>query len=97
MAPQESAAIEVAAKPVAVPRDIDLWPRMLRVPAVISIDVPVVALTVRELFRLEKGSVVASSHSSGANVPLFVGRQLIAWGEFQVVGEQLAVRVADLA
>ena len=68
-----------------------------RVPAVLTVEAAVVGLTVRELFRLEKGSIVATSQLTGANVPLRVGGRLLAWGEFQVAGERLALRIAELA
>lgn len=68
-----------------------------RVPAFLTVEVPVVGLTVRDLFRLEKGSIIATAQSTGANVPLRIGGRLLAWGEFQVAGERLALRVAELA
>jgi flagellar motor switch protein FliN len=87
-----------AAEPLAKSADnVDLLAGMLLVPTTLSVEVQVVNLNVRELFRLEKGSVVASVQTAGANVPLYVGKKLIAWGEFQVVGENLALRVAELA
>lgn len=69
----------------------------LHVPVQVQVDVPVVALTVGDLFRLDKGSILNTSQLTGANVPLRVGGRLLAWGEFQVVGDRLAVRVAELA
>lgn len=68
----------------------------LLVPATLSVEAAVVNLNVGEMFRLEKGSIVTSGQSAGANVPLYVGKKLIAWGEFQVVGESLALRIAEL-
>ena len=69
----------------------------LHVPVSLRVEVPVVALTVGDLFRLEKGSIVSTVQLTGANVPLRVRGRLLAWGEFQVIGEHLAVRVAELA
>jgi flagellar motor switch/type III secretory pathway protein FliN len=79
-----------------IPPSGDPFAQVMLVPATLTVEVPVVNLSVRELFRLEKGSVVASAQSAGANLPLFVSKKLIAWGEFQVVGENLALRVAEL-
>lgn len=62
-----------------------------------TVESPVIGLTVRELFRLEKGSIVTTSQSSETNVAVRAGGALIGWGEFQVVGEKLAVRLAELA
>ena len=70
---------------------------LLDIVAAICVEAPVEGLTVRHLFRLGKGSIVGTSQLSGGNVPLRVGGQLLAWGEFQVAGERLAVRVAELA
>jgi flagellar motor switch/type III secretory pathway protein FliN len=85
---------DLAATPVPV---LDVWTEMLSVFATVSVEVVIVGLTVRDLFRLEKGSVVASAQLSTANVPVVVGGKLVAYGDFQVVGENLALRVAELA
>jgi flagellar motor switch/type III secretory pathway protein FliN len=84
------------AAPPALPAVNDPFAAFLHIPAAITVEVPVVALTVRDLFRLEKGSIVATSQASGANVPVNVASTLIAWGEFQVFSEKLAVRLAEL-
>jgi flagellar motor switch/type III secretory pathway protein FliN len=73
------------------------WGELLLVATVVMVEVPVAKLTVRELFRLHAGSVVAASQLSGAHVPVVVGGKVFAWGEFQVVGEHLALRIAELA
>jgi flagellar motor switch/type III secretory pathway protein FliN len=70
---------------------------MLSVHATLSVEVSIVRLTVRELYCLEKGSLVGSSAASGENVPLLAGGKLIAWGEFQVIRDNLALRIAELA
>jgi flagellar motor switch/type III secretory pathway protein FliN len=80
----------------ALPPAHDPFAPFLHIHAPVTVEVPVVALTVRELFRLEKGSVVATSQSAGANVPVQIAGTLIAWGEFQVFSEKLAVRLAEL-
>lgn len=83
-------------EPPALPGAQDPFAAFLHVSAAVSIEVPVVTLTVRDLFRLEKGSVVVTSQPSGANVPVRVASSLVAWGEFQVFGDKLAVRLAEL-
>ena|ERR1700724_3407750 len=98
MAQSDSAAVlEASEKPPGPALLVDPWAGLLLVPTMVSAEVTVVALTVRELFRLEKGSIVSTAQVSGANIPLHVGGRLVAWGEFQVVGDLLAVRVAELA
>ena len=96
-APASAAAALAAPASAALAKPIDLWPQLLFVSTSLSVHVPLLNLTVRELFRLDKGSIVASSQPSGANVPLCVGARVIAWGEFQVFGDNLALRIAELA
>jgi flagellar motor switch/type III secretory pathway protein FliN len=101
MAPGEGArtaaetAPEAAAAAAAAPEDP--LARFSEVSVRISVEARIVGLTVRELFRLEKGSIVTTSSSANASLPLYVGKKMIAWCEFQVADEKLGVRVAELA
>jgi len=80
----------------ALPGADDPLTGFLHVSAPVTVEVPIVALTVRDLFRLEKGSIVTTSQSAGANIPVHIAKALVAWGEFQVFGDKLAVRLAEL-
>lgn len=80
----------------ALPAAADALATFLHIPAPITVESPIVSLTVRALFRLEKGSIVATSQPAGANIPVHVAATLIAWAEFQVFDEKLAVRLAEL-
>lgn len=101
MAPSTSTAVvepSVQAAPsVPAATASDPWAGFLHVSTIVAVDAAIVGLTVRELFRLERGSIVATAQPVESNVPLRAGGSLIGWGEFQVVGEKLAVRVAELA
>lgn len=91
-------AVAAPAPALAPPAKLlDAWSQLLLVPTAVSVHVPVVQLTVRALFRLDKGSIVVTSQASGANAPLCVGDKILAWGEFQVVSDTLALRIAELA
>lgn len=92
MASATPPSVPAAALPVAN----DPFTAFLHIPAPVTVEVPVVALTVRDLFRLEKGSIVTTSQSAGANIPVNIAKILIGWGEFQVFGDRLAVRLAEL-
>jgi flagellar motor switch/type III secretory pathway protein FliN len=96
-APVTAAAVANARAIVPPSSPPDPWPQLVLVPALVSVHVPVAHLTVRELFRLGQGSILVTSQASGANVPLCVGAKVLAWGEFQVVGDNLALRIAELA
>jgi flagellar motor switch/type III secretory pathway protein FliN len=93
-APTITAASALVARPVETASD---WGELLLVATVVTVEVPIARLTVRELFRLHAGSVVAALQFSGAHVPVVIGGKVLAWGEFQVVGEHLALRIAELA
>jgi flagellar motor switch/type III secretory pathway protein FliN len=75
----------------------DNWGELLLVTTMVTVDVPIAKLTVRDLFRLQKGSVLSSAQMSGVQVPIAISGRLIAWGEFQVAGDHLALRIVELA
>ena len=81
-----------AASPPQLP---DPWSALLDVSALVTVEVPIESLTVRELFRLERGSILAALQPVASNVPVLLCNRLVAWGEFQVAGERLAVRLAE--
>lgn len=91
-----AAATITSAPAPALPSPEDALANFLHIPAPIVVEAPIVSLTVRDLFRLEKGSVVATSQPAGANIPVHVATTLIAWAEFQVFDDKLAVRLAEL-
>ena len=49
-----------------------------------------------DLLKLEVGSILQLSRSTGENVDLYAGKVLLACGEILVIDSTLAVRVADL-
>ena len=49
-----------------------------------------------ELLRLEVGQVLTFLRPAGENIDLFAGDVLLGTAEILAVGEQLAVRVADI-
>jgi flagellar motor switch/type III secretory pathway protein FliN len=66
-------------------------------PCHLSLEVPVVKFTVGDLLRLGKGSIVETGCSSTRDIPLRANGLLVAWSEFEVIGNQLAVRITELA
>jgi flagellar motor switch/type III secretory pathway protein FliN len=77
-------------------RTVDDWGDIVAIPAKLSVETPFANLTVRELSVLEKGSVLATRHGAGTPVPVLAAGVFIGWGEFQVVGEKLALRIAEI-
>ncbi len=66
-------------------------------PCTLALDVPVLHFTVRSLLDLQPGAVLETSCHQSMDIPLRVNGLLMAWTEFEVVGERLAARITDLA
>jgi len=72
------------------------WAAVLSLPCDLTVELPVPGFKVGDLFRLQAKTILESHWHAGEDVPLRVGRQLIGWGEFEVVGNHLAVRITEL-
>jgi flagellar motor switch/type III secretory pathway protein FliN len=73
-----------------------VWAMAQSIPCVLAPEVAVPGFTVGDLLRLEKGIVLSTQWSHAVDLPLRVNGELIGWGEFEVVGEKLAVRMTEL-
>ena len=69
----------------------------MELPCRVSVEVAVEGFTVKGLLRLRPKAVFHSAHSSNADLPLYVNDELIAWCEFEVLGNKLCVRLTELA
>jgi flagellar motor switch protein FliN/FliY len=63
----------------------------------LSVEISIQHFTVRQLLDLEPGAILDTQYEEGSYVPVIVNGQLIAWGEFDVVEEALAIRLTELA
>jgi flagellar motor switch protein FliN len=75
----------------------DRWTSVGPLPCLLTIEIPIPGFTVGDLVRLERGRIVATRWTVGQDVPLRVNGELIAWSEFEVVQNRLAVRLTELA
>jgi flagellar motor switch/type III secretory pathway protein FliN len=66
-------------------------------PCTLALDVQVIRFTVRSLLELAPGRILETSCHQSMDIPLRVNGLLMAWTEFEVVGERLAARITDLA
>lgn len=71
------------------------WPLVENLPCRLTVEVRLPKFTVRDLFRLSRGTLVESDWAQSTNVPVIVNRQLIGWAEFEALGETLAIRLAE--
>ena len=71
--------------------------RLDRLAMQLDVMVRIQSFRVQDLLALEKGSVLETVHEHTQDVPLRSGGALLAWAEFEVLDQQLAVRVTRLA
>ena len=95
-----SAAVQLAKEKPSRPTveaSQDLAERFGWLPCQLSVQIPVVSFTVGDLIRLGTGSIVETGSPSTSDVPLRANGLLIAWSEFEVIGNRLALRITELA
>lgn len=68
-----------------------------RLPVGLEVTVPVREFRVRNLLALVPGEVIETQWGHGDDLPLSSGDLQLAWSEFEVVDNRLAVRVTRLA
>ena len=66
-------------------------------PLQLDVTVPIAAFRVEDLLALEKGAVLESRWAHDEDVPLWCGGAQLAWTEFEVVDQKLAVRVTRIS
>jgi flagellar motor switch protein FliN len=76
--------------------DSESWAHALLLLCKLSVDLPLQGFTVSDMLRLQPGAVVSALLRVGTDVPLRVNGTLLAHGEFEVAGEQLAIRLTEL-
>ena len=75
----------------------DPWTPVEALPCLLSVEIPVPGFTVAHLVSLGSGRLVNTNWTVGEDVPLRVNGELIAWSEFEIVNNHLAVRLTELA
>jgi flagellar motor switch protein FliN len=75
----------------------DPWTRVEALPCLLSIEIGVPNFTVGDLVALQAGRLIDTRWTVGADVPLLVNGELIAWSEFEIVNNHVAVRLTELA
>lgn len=74
----------------------DVWEQVRPLPCRLTVDLPLPGFTVADALRLQRSSVINSHWAVSADVPMRLNGELIARGEFEVVGNHLAVRLTEL-
>jgi len=90
----EQAAAPTQAQPAEV--NSEAWAQALTLLCSLTVDMPLPGFTLGDALRLKESSVIDSHWRMGRDIPLRVNGKLIASGEFEVVGNHLAVRLTEL-
>ena len=90
-------AIVTTVKELAGGISEELWSEAGWLTCTLSVDLRLKRFTVRDLLQLENGAILETENVNGADVPVQVNTRLIAWAEFEVVAQRIAVRVTELA
>lgn len=75
----------------------DKWAHVRDLPCKLTVDLPLPGFRVMDLLALGARSVIDTHWPVGNDVPLRVNGELLAWCEFEVVENRLAVRLTELA
>jgi flagellar motor switch protein FliN len=92
-----AAAAQPKPETAAADQFADRWLRVELLPCTLTVEISMPGFTVADLVHLERGRLIASRWTVGQDVPLRISGELIAWCEFEVVQNRLAVRLTELA
>lgn len=73
------------------------WTRVMELNCDLTAELALPGIKVRDLTQMESGTVLNSHWQISADMPVRVNGVLIAWSEFEVVGDHLAIRFTELA
>lgn len=92
-----SSPVAVVLPPGAKATAPDPLARAYDLPCRLVLEVPVVDFNVGALMHLEPGTIVRTAAQHNEDLSLKVNGQLVGVGEFDVVGDRLAVRLTGMA
>jgi flagellar motor switch/type III secretory pathway protein FliN len=100
IAPAPEKALQVEPPPQPWMKRIEehpSWPLLSQMTVATTAGIPIEGFKIRDLLRLEPGQIVESMWTHTEDIPLNAGRVQVAWGEFEVVDQNLMVRLTRLA
>ena len=73
------------------------WPVLSRLTVPISAEIVLAGFKIRDLLALQPGQVIESGCEETEDVAVKAGQVQVGWSEFEVVDQQLLVRLTRLA
>jgi flagellar motor switch protein FliN/FliY len=74
---------------------IDEIGHLADVPVDIVVDLDKKTMSLREILKLEKGSIVKLTRSAGENIDIIAGGATVAFGEIVIIESTMGVRITD--
>ena len=72
-----------------------LWSQVLELSCELTVQLRITGFKVRDLIQLAPQMVINTKSSITSDVPTLVNGTLLAWSEFEVVADRLAIRITD--
>jgi flagellar motor switch protein FliM len=69
------------------------WSNVKKIPEAMSVFLPIDNFTALSLLQLQNGQLIHTGINTINDIPLFVGEVCLLFGEFEVVGTQMAIRI----
>jgi len=91
-APVPEAEAPTRAAPVSELR----WAHAGALPCKLSVQAPVQGFTLKDLLNLRPQSIIRSQLAASASPALRVNDEVVAWCDFEVLSNRLAVRLTEL-
>ena len=73
------------------------WDEVKWLPCCLTAELQVQGFTLGDMLRLQVNSVINARRASSTDISLCANGQLIGWAEFDTSGEQLALRLTEIA
>ena len=73
------------------------WPMISRLPVILEVKIPLSGFKVSDLLNLRCGQTIVSAWAATEELPMKAGALQLSWGEFEAVGERMALRLTRLA
>jgi flagellar motor switch/type III secretory pathway protein FliN len=80
----------------SAPSPPDLWAEVLDLSCRLNVSFEIPEFTIRDLLSLQVDSIVDTQRREGAHVPVVVNGGMVAWAEFDVIEDRLAVRLTEM-
>ena len=89
--------VAASGKPAFPMEEHAAWPMISRLPAMLAVNIPLCRFKVCDLLNLKCGQTIESAWAVTEDVPLKVGALQICLGEFEVIEQNMALRLTRSA